>query len=313
MKTLSQMHAARGFSLIELMITVLLSSILLIGVLELFSSVLRSDKSNSALARMQESGRVALELIKSDVRRANYQGCAASGVESRIGSAFIFPRDSIGRQGDSAANGGIAEGAGTASDILTIRYAVPTLIDVSSVSTSTLTTTNPITFAPAETFLLTDCFSTVIFRPNAAGTNSNSITTANANFSGMTATSSLLRLRQTTYAICASGRGLCRDAHDGSGAQEVIADAENFQVLYGLRNNSTVRWVNAGDMTDALRARVKQVQISLVVASPRSADGGVSSAELPIANIGASTTLAAANDQLTRRVFTSTIDIRNRQ
>lgn len=312
MKTLQMHRNAQGFSLIELMITVLLSSILLIGVLELFSNVMHSDQTNTAVARMQESGRVALELIKSDVRRANYQGCAASSIETRTGSAFLFPRDSIGKQGETAANGGVSEGAGTASDVLTLRYASPTLIDISSVSSSTLSTTNAINFSTAETFLLTDCFNVVIFHPNAAGSNANSITTAESNFSGMTATSTLFRVRQVTYQICASGRGLCRDAHDGSGAQEVIADAENFQVLYGLKSGSNTKWINADSLTDALRASVNQIQVSLVVASPRPAEGGTSTESLPIANIGSDTTLAAANDKLVRRVFNSTIDIRNR-
>jgi type IV pilus assembly protein PilW len=68
----------RGFSLIELMVAILLSSLLLLGVLELYSNTSRTDRSGNELARIQESGRIAFELIGREARRVGYQGCVAS-------------------------------------------------------------------------------------------------------------------------------------------------------------------------------------------------------------------------------------------
>lgn len=72
------MKKQQGLSLIELMVAILISSVLLLGVLELFSNTSATDKTNTALARVQESGRVALEVIGADARRAGYQGCSSS-------------------------------------------------------------------------------------------------------------------------------------------------------------------------------------------------------------------------------------------
>ncbi|BAN46669.1 PilW family protein [Metapseudomonas resinovorans] len=304
---------SRGFSLVELMVAILLSSLLLLGVLQIFSDASSSDRANSALSRLQESGRVALEVLKRDIRRTGYQGCASSSIATRSGSSLIFPRDAFGVRNETAANGGSIEGAATASDTLTVRYAAPAPITVAGITSSTLTLPSAISFTADQTFLLTDCLNVVIFKPSAAGSNVTSITTANSNFSGIAPGARLYRVNQSTFAICASGRGLCRNNHDGSGAQELIADAENFQVLYGIRASGQTRWVNASSLTSTLREQVTQLQLSLVISSPENAASGTSTQTLSIANLGQNTALAAAGDQRLRRVFTTAIELRNRQ
>ncbi|MNZ61403.1 hypothetical protein D3C78_794990 [compost metagenome] len=84
-------------------------------------------------------------------------------------------------------------------------------------------------------------------------------------------------------------------------------------MLYGIRTNNQMRWVNADSLTDALRENVTQLQVSLVISSPENAATASSNQALPIANLGADTTLAAANDQRIRRVFTTSVELRNRQ
>ena len=67
-----------GMSLVEVMVAVVISSILILGVTDLFSSSFMSGRSNSELARMQESGRLAMEIIGSDARLAGLQTCTTS-------------------------------------------------------------------------------------------------------------------------------------------------------------------------------------------------------------------------------------------
>ena len=52
--------------MIELMIAILISSLLLIGVLDLFINTNSADRSNTALNRTQESGRILLDIIGTD-------------------------------------------------------------------------------------------------------------------------------------------------------------------------------------------------------------------------------------------------------
>ena len=66
----------RGFSLVELMVSITIGLILLAGVLSIFFSSRSRISTNEKTARLQENGRVALDLVTHDVRSAGYQGCA---------------------------------------------------------------------------------------------------------------------------------------------------------------------------------------------------------------------------------------------
>jgi len=64
-----------GLSLIELMVALLISSILLLGVLELFGSSSKTQRSANAVARLQENGRLVMDLIAREARRTGFYGC----------------------------------------------------------------------------------------------------------------------------------------------------------------------------------------------------------------------------------------------
>lgn len=102
------MNKQKGLSLVELMIAILISSFLLIGVLDLFSNTSSADRANTALSRMQESGRVLLDVISSDVLRAGYQGCSAASNTVKF-NGLTFPNDAIA----------------VATNSITLRYATP--------------------------------------------------------------------------------------------------------------------------------------------------------------------------------------------
>ncbi|MGB9429800.1 MAG: PilW family protein [Gammaproteobacteria bacterium] len=67
-----------GLSLIELMIAVLVGVVLIAGVLSIFISSRKSYGINSAVARLQDNGRFALNFIQHDTRLAGFMGCATS-------------------------------------------------------------------------------------------------------------------------------------------------------------------------------------------------------------------------------------------
>jgi prepilin-type N-terminal cleavage/methylation domain-containing protein len=104
------MKRQSGFSLVELMVAILIGSLLIIGVTELFNSSFRSGLSNSELAKMQESGRIALEVIGADARRAGYRGCSAADQELSLGSNGKLPDDAV---------------TSTAATNVTFRFAAP--------------------------------------------------------------------------------------------------------------------------------------------------------------------------------------------
>jgi type IV pilus assembly protein PilW len=65
-----------GFTLVELMVSMTLSLILLAGALSILYSSKLTSSENDRVARMQEAGRTALELIRQDARGSGYAGCA---------------------------------------------------------------------------------------------------------------------------------------------------------------------------------------------------------------------------------------------
>lgn len=74
-----------GFSLIELMVALAISTFLLLGVFQVYISLNDTARSGSALARLQENGRFAVNYLIQNLRLAGYQGCIdTSSVEVNV-------------------------------------------------------------------------------------------------------------------------------------------------------------------------------------------------------------------------------------
>ena len=68
----------QGFSLVELMISITLGLLLLLGVIQIFDSTRQANRVNDAVGQLQENGRIALELLSRDIREAGNVGCNRS-------------------------------------------------------------------------------------------------------------------------------------------------------------------------------------------------------------------------------------------
>jgi type IV pilus assembly protein PilW len=70
-------HAAQtGFSIVELMVAMTLSLVMLAGALAVTYSSKVTYNQNERVARIQEAGRTALELIARDLRGSGFRGCS---------------------------------------------------------------------------------------------------------------------------------------------------------------------------------------------------------------------------------------------
>jgi len=65
-----------GLSLVELMIALALSVTLILGIFTVYIDSSRTTRVGESLARVQESGRIGLEIMSREVRMAGFQGCA---------------------------------------------------------------------------------------------------------------------------------------------------------------------------------------------------------------------------------------------
>jgi type IV pilus assembly protein PilW len=136
-----------GISLVELMVALVVGLLLLGGITQIYVSNQRSFYALEQLARMQESGRFALDAITQDLRRAGYWGgnvdlttnagtpgpevpahaCGTTNAWGRMIGWRVSGRD------DTNAGYGCATGYLPDTDILTVRYAGPQTIDFDDV------------------------------------------------------------------------------------------------------------------------------------------------------------------------------------
>ncbi len=320
----------KGLTLVELMISLLLSSFLMLGVLQLFLNAHTSDKANSSLARLQENGRIALDMLKQDFRRTGYQGCATPSLPSRANSSRTFPQDAMGIQGVDT-----LEGAGTASDSLIMRHATQVRMLPTSVNSSQITfISGPnISFTTGQRyeFMLATCDEVAIFTgiTSARSDNPDAATVTNypnqytvTNFQGANSGTppslngmpdpQFFNVTENFYDVRNDPTNNNRPTLYKNNSA-LIADVDNFQVLYGVENAGSTRWVNADDLDDTMREEVNRLQVSLVISSPDEVTQDVNNLNFSIANIDADTTLPAIADRRLRRTFNTVIDVRNRR
>jgi type IV pilus assembly protein PilW len=74
----------RGLSIIELMIALLLGSLLTVGMVQIFTSNSQAFQMSEAIARSQEYGRIASEMLSREVRGAGYYGCNGQSVANNL-------------------------------------------------------------------------------------------------------------------------------------------------------------------------------------------------------------------------------------
>ncbi|USE37523.1 hypothetical protein MJO57_04705 [Endozoicomonas sp. SCSIO W0465] len=112
------------------MIALTLSSLIMLGVMRMFVDSTRSSAADTALMQIQDSARIAMEIIKHDVRMAGFRGvCVPSDAELTPGSLIDFNSESISG----------TEGGGTQSDTLAVLRAEEVMRTISPMD-STLTT-----------------------------------------------------------------------------------------------------------------------------------------------------------------------------
>jgi type IV pilus assembly protein PilW len=66
----------RGLSLVELLIALALTSTLILGIFTVYIDSDQTSRLGTSLARIQESGRISMDIMARDMRMVGFQGCA---------------------------------------------------------------------------------------------------------------------------------------------------------------------------------------------------------------------------------------------
>ncbi|HEY6126246.1 MAG TPA: prepilin-type N-terminal cleavage/methylation domain-containing protein, partial [Steroidobacteraceae bacterium] len=105
----------KGFTLIELMISMVLGLVVVGGVISVVLANRRTYNTNEGLSQVQESARTAFELLARDIRQAAGNGCDnTTGVSNVLNTSTAWWRDWYGMEGfeSSETDSAVAQGPG---------------------------------------------------------------------------------------------------------------------------------------------------------------------------------------------------------
>ncbi|WP_257292466.1 PilW family protein [Endozoicomonas sp. ONNA1] len=362
MTTIQMPHQQTGLALVELIIALALSAVLMLGVTRMFADSVSNSSSETALAQVQDSARIAMEVIKKDVRMAGFQGNAPSSVVPEANSLVDLSQQAVSIVADTT--------DATNSDTLRVQRAFETSksMDLSdsnagngvvrvvnfydTANGNQLQFDRAICYDSDDIFLITDGQKVATFKPQQAAacittnpeTSSNErVTPIGENDNGInlsvfaipddcsTATLEFCPIlyqlgsaNGSTYTVQdrldSSNNPLT--ATDGNtipalfvNGDEMVEGVENLQFLLGITDSSgntkyaescSAAEISSGD------CNITHIKLSMVVSSSFPVSSQQNNQSYPILNMQAAQSTFQPNDRRLRRVFTSTIQLRNR-
>jgi type IV pilus assembly protein PilW len=306
------------------------------GVLQIFLGTKQSYRMAEGLSRMQENARFAMDLIGQDIRMAGFRGCnSQTAITNNLNSPTEFNNnfntslqgfEATSDPGDSPAvwspsmvteiTGPLVGG----SDVITIRRATDDSYlvtahasgsdDLTLASTTGLSTNDLVVASTCEgsdAFQITAITGTALAHNAGPGTPGNATQPLSRSY----ADGQVYPISTVSYYVRLTGDGLpsLYRRINSSLATELVEGIEQMQILYGEDTDATPDgtpnyYTTADQVTDM--AKVVSIRLSLLV---RTIDDNLASEPQAYFYNNAWTT---PDDRRLRRVFTTTIAVRNR-
>ena len=321
------MRRQRGVTLVELMVALALGLLITVAMLKVYVDASRMYRFNEGLARVQENGRFALEFIRRDARVAGFWGCYS---DANLHNGILE-----GSDGYIKVDAGHIDGTDDDSgDSITFRSATGSgaLVTVDMSGTDDNITVDS-ALVTGKAALISDCEKGDLFQVTENdgavlkhGADANISANLNVAYA---AGARVYEAQQITYCV-ADGTGTDESgkpipslrraygkdsANDCETGDELLEGIENMQILYGedtdadsegANGDGTAnRYVSISD-TDLDPDRIVSVRLSLLV---RSLKDGLTTTPSPYTFNGTTVTPV---DQYLRKVFTTTITLRNK-
>lgn len=313
------MKIQRGFSLMEIMIALTIGLILIAGTAQMFLSSKESFNIQEGIGNMQETGRTAMFFLQRDIRMAgfprregppafNAAGTlnGAAGAPDQIRVQFQSRSDCLGQRVDPNCPIECPIGCPNADGTTTTGVACPNGVNSLDTTTCCPATTicPPCTDPPVCS---TGCQVTNTYVRNTYTVDTTTTQAARTSRAG--------RVIATGRLLCTSDRITLAGNDFGEAEiatnQPILEGVETLQFLYGIdtdavADNFANRYVPADSVADW--NRVVGVRVGILVSSLEGVDASANTQRYVVLDAPAMT----YNDALRRRVFTSTIEVRNR-
>lgn len=257
----------QGLTLIEILVATAIAAVILAGVVQLFSGMKQSEQLSMSLARLQENGRFAIDLLSRELRMAGYQGCSNPNQDFIPSSNIIaknFPASDVARQvvqgstvaGDKTASlfaGNVTiSGAVAGTDVVSTIYANPVSVslaaDMTSSSAALELGSTSASFAVGDFLLISNCTAEgqFVFRASSIASGPPLIIGRDTDYNSTVNFGSLLfksadpattvqHIVLNTYYIKENLRGipsLYRKTLGAATDDELIEGVENLKLLY---------------------------------------------------------------------------------
>lgn len=264
-----------GLSLVELMVALVLGLVLMTGIIQVFLSSRQTYATNEAMARMQENGRFALEFISRSARLAGYVEPIYTDNKPL---PFVRPL-CTGLPGTVPSTLCSVNGAGNASDNISFIMQ-PALVDGEK----------------------RDCLGNIVGDSDLI-INNFSIIAANGN----TPAALGCRAYNLTTASWTAGPD----------AQALVEGVDRLQVLYGINtggdSRSANQYVSADRVGNNLSdwQKVRSVRISVLANSVATTNSTPANRQFVLLDAAPLTAANLNNDQRSRQIFTTTIQLKN--
>ncbi|MFC1626297.1 PilW family protein [Pseudomonadota bacterium] len=325
----------RGFTLIELMISMVIGVVLLTAVYGVFISSSDSYRRLQGLASIQERGRIAINILQDTIRLADYTGCRASvvvrnGLKSPFNYEYSFGQgiegfDSTGTAWSPTIETSIPSPLAAGGDVITVRGPVGNPVQLTAGMGSdadVLSVPSGSPFVINNIMMITNCSGAAdVFQKTDAG--GVAVTTV-AHSGGENSSTSLgsvydagalvTRVETVSFFIRVNTDGM-RSLwwkEGAADAQEIIEGVDGMQILYGVTTNtdtSANRYLTAAEVDAAGQwAEVVSVRIGLLIATTGSV---LRTLDTDTYNL-LGTVYGPFNDYRVRRLFLTNIVLRNR-
>jgi type IV pilus assembly protein PilW len=326
-----------GLTLIELMIAMVLGVIVLGAIFYSYIGSRSSYRLNDEIARMQENGRVAVDMLERDLRMAGYAGCRGAGrVLTRSDAALETIKAELGVGVFATQNAALLGGEAYALRVLAPSAPDARLAaDVTAGSAQAKLEQNTGRASVGDYVLIHDCSNGELFRVNGL---------VAASGGGLDLTLDAVPSRPVkkdndgmafTLPKTASGlAGVVYEVEVPSGGslgvlrrngEELLGGVEAFRVCLAKSNvldADSGRWKNEVDsggyrraelVTGAEREKVIAVQVDLLLASVSdTALENDTEQTFELCGDGATPTPITKNDRRLRKQFSATISLRNK-
>lgn len=343
------MRKLGGLTLVELMVALLLSLVLMSGMITIFMANKRTYQVQEGLARLQENGRFATQMLIRDIRGAGFWGCATqtprivNTLNGSEGYTFGYGQSVDGFEAVSSSSwsptldASIVD-ASPGSDVITLRFSLggDARVIQHNTPSADLKVVADADIQLGDILMVSDCQDAAIFQVTNLQTTSGVQTNvvhnvgtglpgnATQNLGKKFTNGTLVRMRTRSYYVRTGAGGLPSlwRIDNGGTPQEVVEGVEQMQVLYGVDTDSdlaancymTAEEVDNPAAYTETACSPKDWDWTKVVSVRislllQSIRTDVTDAPQPYSFNGVTTT---PDDRRLRHVFTSTVTVRNR-